>query len=326
MVYLEKNDNNKKIIIDSCNHKLISTFFDDGLSYSGYTSKDIRYEDEYLITSEWNEDRPEILKIHNYKKYETESKPHFEYKINKHGFRSQHFKNLDHNNTNILYSGCSWTFGMGLPEESTWTNMLSNTIQSSSNKKVEVFNIGYRAFSIGLIIKNVMSFIRSYGKPEYLFIVFPDSGRDFIFNKYNNSYSAVDPRYFEHTSDFTADYTKSYRYETNILKYSEMIKMLEDFCNQSGIKLLWTTWYYPDYDIYKNLEFDNLCPTDTTFLQADPGFYRIFNEIEYGSNYPYNNIDNLPYWSVARDLVHPGTAWTTHITKEFSLEIKKRDL
>ena len=54
MVYLEKNDNNKKIIIDSCNHKLTSTFFDDGLSYSGYTSKDIRYEDEYLITSEWN--------------------------------------------------------------------------------------------------------------------------------------------------------------------------------------------------------------------------------------------------------------------------------
>lgn len=326
MVYLEKREENKNIIIDSCNVKLIKTFFDDGLYYSGYKSKDVKYENEYLITSEWNEDRPEILKIHNYKKYEHEIKPHFEYKINRHGFRSQHFKNLNKEDINILYSGCSWTFGMGLPEEYMWTSILSNKLKSLNDKNIESFNIGYRAFSIGLIIKNVMSFIRTYGKPNYLFIVFPDSGRDFIFNKYNNSYSAVDPRYFEYISEFYSDYAKSYNYETNILKYCELIKMLEDFCIESNIKFLWTTWYYPDYEIYKNVGFENLIDTDINFLQADPGFYRIFNYNSFTESYPYDNIDMLPYWSVARDLVHPGTAWTNHITKEFFNEIIKRKI
>lgn len=326
MVYLEKNNKNNELIVDICSPTLIKTFFNDGLDYGGYKSKDVRYENDYLFTSEWNEDRPEILTIHDYKKYQHEDKPYFEYKINKDGFRSQHFKKLNQDNVNILYSGCSWTFGMGLPEKYTWTSMLSEQIKNLKSNDVEYFNIGYRAFPIYLIIKNVMAFIRTYGKPTYLFIVFPDSGRDFIFNKYTNSYSNVDPRYFEYISDFYSEYTNNYQYETNILKYSDMIKMLEDYCNTNNIKFLWTTWYYPDYEIYKKVGFDNLCPTDINFLQADPGFYRAYNKNNFDRDYPYENKNKLPYWSVARDLVHPGTAWTNHIVKEFLLEIEKRSL
>ena len=56
--------------------------------------------------------------------YEEELK--FQYSMNTHGFRSQHFKVLKKEDINILYAGCSMTFGVGLPYEYIWPNLSVN--------------------------------------------------------------------------------------------------------------------------------------------------------------------------------------------------------
>lgn len=247
------------------------------------------------------------------------------YNLNKFGFRSQSFENFNKSNTNILYAGCSFTFGLGLPEQYMWSNILTNKIKTYTNQNIESFNIGYRAFSNYLIVKNIMSFIRIYGKPDYLFVLFPDCARDFIFNEKTQQYQHVFPRFFNKNKSvpFEIKYTKNFSYETNFLKSSDMIKNLEDFCKESGIKLIWTTWYYPDFEIYQKVGFNNLLITDTTFLQANTGYQRIYTRGQHGVEYSYENKNKLPYWEVARDLVHPGTAWTNHISDEFFGEFVK---
>ena len=248
-----------------------------------------------------------------------------EYKLNEQYFRSQSFLNFDSGKTNALYAGCSFTFGLGLPEELLWTNILNNKLSQHLKEDVQLFNIGFRAFSNYLIIKNIMSFIRTYGKPDFLFVVFPDCARDFIFNEKTGDYEYVFPRFFNPNklNHFEIKYTKGFSYETNILKSIDMIRHLEDFCQAAEIKLYWTTWYYPDFDIYKKAGFRNLVDTDTTFLQANTGYKRTYTYGHDGVEYKYENTENLKYWELARDLVHPGSAWTHHISKELFGEFIK---
>jgi hypothetical protein len=264
----------------------------------------------------WQEDSPEYVK---------NIKDDILYTLNKQYFRSDSFEKFNNENINILYAGCSFTFGMGIPDDFLWTNLLTNKIQETTDKKVDPYNIGFRGFSNYLIIKNIMSFIRNYGKPDYIFALFPDCARDFIFNDFDNNYGYVFPRFFnaKGSSKFEVNYTKNFTYETNIMRSSDMIKHLEDFCYFANIKLYWTSWYYPDYKIYKNNNFLSLVETDTSFLQANAGYQRMYTDIEHGVQYPYMNTNNLPYWDLARDLVHPGTAWTHHISSEFFREYVK---
>ena len=60
--------------------------------------------------------------------------PKFQYRLNSNGFRSDHFKKLDTSNINILFAGCSFTFGEGLPEEYTWPRLLENNIKHKTKK------------------------------------------------------------------------------------------------------------------------------------------------------------------------------------------------
>lgn len=274
-------------------------------------------EDRQTITLKyWEEDSPEVVK---------NIKDDVIYTLNNKYFRSQPFENFNKENINILYAGCSFTFGMGIPDEFLWTTLLSNKIQSTQYKPVESFNLGFRAFSNYLIVKNIMSFIRNYGKPDFLFVLFPDCARDFIFNDIENKYDYVFPRFFNAngSSKFEVRYTKNFLYETSILKSADLIKFLEDFCLAAGIKLYWTSWYYPDYKIYKKMNFTNLMDTDTSFLQANTDYQKMYVDREYNIEYPYMNVYGLPYWDLARDLVHPGTAWTHHIAEEFFKEYVK---
>lgn len=266
----------------------------------GYLISTIFYKEEYQIT----DDVP------------------FNYKTNSHGFRSQHFKKLDNNDINILYSGCSWTFGEGLPYDFLWTTLLTNKIKNyHKDKNVEEFNIGGMGSSIHLIVRNIMSFVRNYGTPDYIFINFPDIARNIMFDdvlkRYINVYFAS--RHLESKMEKTQlKYTKNYSHEDSVLIASDFINMLESFCESSGIKLIWTTWAYNDVPLYRQLSFKYFMDTDTEFEQ-----YRIVGDKQKKTEY-YKNTLNYPYWRIARDNNHPGTCWTNHSSGEFYNEFIKR--
>ena len=85
------------------------------------------------------------------------------YNLNKNGYRSPDFcKNVD-----ILTSGCSFTYGAGVPENYIWPQILSNL----SNLKYN--NLGFSGNSVGKIIRDIFSYFKEFGHPKYLFCLFP---------------------------------------------------------------------------------------------------------------------------------------------------------
>jgi len=248
---------------------------------------------------------------------------YFQYRINKNSFRSDHFNILNNENLNILVAGCSYTFGEGLPEEYIWPTLLKNKIQKNSNKKVQMYNLGFMGNSHINIISLVKSFIVEYGKPDYLFVCFPDFTRDVIYDKYENRYKNVITlkRYIENKQHYKSEfeYVKNFVYENNIYRIINLIHLLEMLCEFAGIKLIWSAWNNPDAEIYRQSKFKN-------FLEIDGFMYPIIDE-----NLPngeeairladLENTNNWPYWKKARDMNHPGSRWTNYLSDMFLNEM-----
>jgi hypothetical protein len=253
-------------------------------------NKNSYYDDQgYLITDSVGDLRSINKKID------------FTYKINKHGFRSNHFKPVDSEKITILTAGCSHSFGEALPEELRWQNFLLKSLKYSN---LEWFDVSSMGASFRLVTRNVISFIRNYGKPNYVFIVFPDVARDFMFNDKENKFNNVNSntrhiiKQKEHNipQNFI-DYTLSFNYYDALMKAIEYIWYLEEFCKTLNIKLYWTSWDNGLEEIFKNLNFKNF----------------VEQKWQHGLN-----IDNLEYWDMANDNLHRGSSWTSWQGKSFS--------
>jgi hypothetical protein len=233
--------------------------------------------------------------------------PEVMYKINMNGYRTKHFAPFDNSKNTILFAGCSWTFGEGLPNEYIWPELVAKNFEN-----VDHYNIGYMGMSINHIIKNVYSFIRSYGKPKYLFICFPDMQRNIYYSEKKQVYikAYASTKFIGHKDKDQEKYTLEFIPENNLLLATTQISALEDYCSEAGINLIWTTWVYEDYEIYKDLGFKFLMDPDTSFIQL-----KALHDKTKTPYYP--NIKNLPYWEHARDGGHPGTAWNAHISNKF---------
>lgn len=256
-------------------------------------NKDSYYDDEgYLITNTVGDEK-NINKEINYN-----------YKINKHGFRSNHFKTINSNKTTILTAGCSNSFGQGLPEELRWQSFL---LKNLNNDDIDWFDVSSMGGSFRLITKNIISFIRNYGKPDYIFIIFPDIARDFMFNDKKNSFNNVNahPFYLTQKKQPTifknlVDYTLNFNEYDALMKAIEHVWYLEELCKLSGIKLFWTSWEHRFHDEFFKLNFKNFIE------QTMP------NDL---------NINNLEYWDEANDRIHYGSKWTSWQGKIFSEKV-----
>lgn len=230
----------------------------------------------------------------------------FSYKLNKMGFRSNHFDTLNPNNTNILYSGCSITFGEGLPDEFTWTTMLTNKINNIRNNVV-AYNLGFLGHSVYSIIRNLFAFINEYGKPEFIFICFPNISRTLKYDKNLDKYLNVfnsSPEDYKNVSKTIIEHSKTYDHSNGWVLASDMIRFFEIYCKSIGVKLFWTTWHVLEIKTFEQLDYDNL----VTYNLEYPLWAVKHNQSK--REFPENK-NNYPYWKIARDNSHPGTCWTT---------------
>jgi len=226
----------------------------------------------------------------------------FEYKINKHGFRSQHFKNVNTNKISVLTSGCSQSFGEGMPETLRWQYFLLNDF---IDKNVDHFDMAAMGASSRLIIRNIFTFIRNYGKPNYIFIVFPDIARNFMFHDNNKCFQNVTyhTKSLTNRSIMTPHYTRyalGFHEHDAMMSFVEDVWALEQFCELTNIKLFWTTQDSRLEElIINNIKVKNFVVTNNKDL----------TQLE--------NINNLEYWDIANDNAHRGSSWTSYVAKKF---------
>jgi len=195
------------------------------------------------------------------------SDPSRVYKANSFGFRSDEFVF----NTEMIFAGCSVTYGAGIPEDGIWGNVLAEKLGMAAS------NISRAGSSISWIVESLFKYFENYGNPKYLFCLFPDLYRHRvpIDNKYyskklkpytssheskptiirgvepgtlgsfNDFFTtihidktAVTPKYIKLPVDYEKIFSSDLVMHENIKK----IRHLESYCKSAGIALIWSTW------------------------------------------------------------------------------------
>jgi hypothetical protein len=203
-----------------------------------------------------------------------------DYQKNSLGYRSDEFKK-NHDGLHILFSGCSATYGEGLEENEIWAKQVYEKI-SSNQPTSGFYNIAVPGMGIIYIVFHIFKYINNFNKPDIIFINFPTSGRFLSYDKKKKQH------YYENF------YANTQRVANNLLEIIPVLEyqylyMLEQYCKDSGIMLIYGTWG-------KGYEFKN----DTTlksFIDID-----VEKKIV---NYLNNNIIEKSDL-LARDNMHYG--------------------
>lgn len=207
-----------------------------------------------VVDTKWNEKDPYIGTIDEVNTYN----------INSFGFRGEDYKDFD-----MIASGCSITFGIGVPESARWTSLLSN----KTNKSVA--NLGSPGASVQSICTNIIQYCLNNKMPKEIFCLFPDFFRsmvvvdkEFYQTRRNNwaekrnylEYVFCNPTINLYNSNSFFMEIKDQKYIEDsvsphqlILNSINYIHALEAFCLSNDIKLYWTTWDLPTSLIMENL-------------------------------------------------------------------------
>lgn len=254
--------------------------------------------------------------------------PDFDYHINLHGFRSQHFKPVDNKKITILTGGCSHSFGEGLPNNLRWQSFLKNYFNENN---IEMFDVSSMGASSRLIIRNIFAFIRNYGKPNYIFLVLPDLARDFIYleqiKQFINGHADSNHLINKNTVRQLKEFSKNFDAYNSAMQVIEYMWQLEEFCKYADIKLFWSTWctesakFFNASNLFKNylmLNFNIFSEMNSNYIDNDKiDKLLINNKIQEKSL-----ISNIKkYWYFANDGNHYGVFFTHEIAKMFGEKI-----
>mgnify|MGYP006092819585 CR=1 FL=1 len=248
--------------------------------------------------------------------------PDIEVLINSHGYRSDEFR-MGLAQKNYLFSGCSFTWGAGLPEGKSWANVVNNNLG-----KDKIFNLGLIGQSINSIVANVYRYIRSYGPPEAIFLLLPGLDRHehvhIGYDPYLNRKFAITTAsmlgHFEENglikNKEEFDFLSNVFYPEDHLLYqaANQMKVLEEYLEMKGIPLLWSTW-----DIYLVPMLDNFNVFNNYFKMP------VVSTEWLHENEP-KDVVGKKYWARAGDAPahHPGMGEQIHFANNFVAEFKKR--
>jgi hypothetical protein len=270
------------------------------------------------------------------------------YDINGFGFRGQIDENSD-----ILASGCSITFGLGVPESGRWTNFLSNKANKS------VMNLGNPGASVESICKDIIHYCMNNKMPKEIFCLMPDFFRrmvvvdkEFYKSKIKRGeigkidaleYIYCNPKIIRSKDSVFMDVEDQTYIEDSvsphqlILDSVNFISILESFCLTNNIKLYWTTWdlstslimqELSNLENFKLKNFRPLLPPEAAFavdpsisaycdLDHQTGFE---NNLAWpkGTDYSIINRKKVKKWA------HPGIHFQYHVA-DFFYNLSKED-
>jgi hypothetical protein len=256
-----------------------------------------------------------------------------EYVLNRYGYRSAEF--ID--SPEMIVAGCSMTYGEGVPDAGRWGNFLAKDL----NVFDSYVNLGIRGASVGQIVLNVFAYIEKYGKPKYLFCLFPNLERlEFVFHKdlIVDKYGTRPKDFLELGSDYQRSYTHLYDSNQVPSKYlkspvdmqdvipteyatylaSGYIQMLATYCRDAGITFRWATWndrFYRSAKKYGYLSFVDNQKTMRTAIYSDKDTDKFAGaechlELldKYEKNF-YIGLDKSGHWGIHHHV---------HMAEEFS--------
>lgn len=265
------------------------------------------------------------------------------YEINSIGCRGEFDENSD-----IIASGCSITFGLGVPEGGRWTNLLSKKINKSIN------NLGNPGDSVEGVCLGIIKYSLNIKMPKEVFCLFPDFFRsivvvdkEFYKSRVNRGIMGTKdsleqifciPRIIQDDKSFFMEIQNQKYIEDSvsphqlILNSINYIHILELFCSLNNIKLYWTTWDRPSSDVLEelskmeNFKLKNFIPFYPSGSEYK-GLGRMMTDTCDINNHEHEFKDH-PSWLVGSDYSfidgkktfknsHPGIHTQEHISDFF---------
>lgn len=293
--------------------------------------------DNNVIDNKWNKIDTNIGTIDEHNTYE----------INSMGLRGEVYDNATR-----VGSGCSITFGIGVPEAGRWTNLLGNM----TNKNI--INLGNPGASIESICTDIIRYCVNNKMPEEIFCLFPDFFRSLVVvdKEFYKSHKQTKHNYYDKPEVIGDHLLLRYCnprvnvYKDNIFmeikdqKYIEdsrsphqlilnsinFIYILESFCLTNNIKLYWTTWDLASFLIMeqlrnlKDFKLKNYTPFFPPHNRSHAGS---FVNLTCRSSHESNFKDDL-FWHMGTDysivngkktneFSHPGVHFHTHVAEFF---------
>ena len=241
------------------------------------------------------------------------------YKYNSLGFRSDEFTK-EHNGLHVLFSGCSETEGSGGNLEDLWSWMLYQKLLESHSLS-GFYNISRAGWGWQSIVSNLIQYIGEYGSPDYLFIMFPNIGRNIKWVKTDSKdqeiyhQEMVIPYSSKSEEDPLSRKPITIEFQRNILVNNILIiKLFEEYCRSKNIKLYWSIWDQLDQKNYESLNvFNNFIKVDETL---ESFINNNFEEFEF-------SIKKKENWLRKRDGHHgylPHFIWYKNFLKVSGLD------
>lgn len=173
------------------------------------------------------------------------------YNYNQDHFRCDEF-NSNHSGKHIVFSGCSETEGVGANIEENWSYKLYSEI-SQNEKTSGYYNLGLSGSGYLKIINNLMIYIEKFGKPDLIFILFPNIARwtEWIDDRNGYAWIGLDPFNPKPVDVSRASDEKTLM--VNSINFTSTLRLFEKYCESSGIKLFWSTWDGHDEKTYNTL-------------------------------------------------------------------------
>jgi len=231
-----------------------------------------------------------------------------EYIVNSYGYRCDEFTTT-HKEKHILFSGCSYTYGIGLKKEEVWAYQVYEKINKTEACS-GYFNIGLSGNNIIQCIINIFKYCKKFGNPDLIFINLPIQNRFFDFNKDEKQYRIVENQ----------SLSKIHHIEK--LTFYNYYLMLEQYCISNNIKLFSFTWdNYDQHFLNKNINklYESV---NVVFKNYNFKTFYYINEKEM-LNYLFllKQKDNNKFFDIARDNMHKGTGahayWSEFIYNKY---------
>jgi hypothetical protein len=302
-----------------------------------FKSENITFDDPIFFNLDFENIKPEAdCGYKQFKHHEVVDINTF-YRVNSHGFRGEEISGDE----DIVIGGCSFTFGLGIPEEKSWG------VQVANNLNLKYANLAYPGASVMFIVQSIFAYFKKHGNPKTLICLFPDSDRMVIPHVDKKLESLDNPNKAKlshlHLKGFFGDRIPSYSKLPHLAEHVipkdvarwlsiQYIHMLEQYCKSSGIKFIWSSW---ETDFLKSLLdakkelniFDGLIDTEMHKWKRD--------EVKYFDKYIDDNC-HLDLQKEYADIFHSGsdTEWGkkyahwgvhkhAHISEIFEIELNK---
>lgn len=255
------------------------------------------------------------------------------YRVNRHGYRAEEITGTE----DLVFAGCSQTFGMGIPEKMIWGNQTAEELELTST------NISAPGESVYWIVQKIFAYFKEYGHPKIVCCLFPDFYRMSsptnknisVVNNYQDddiSVKRIQLAGRENLSQRPNFAKKPYDLQEVLplelpmyLSHNSIV-MLEEYCFSNNIKLFWGTWsndmsalqeLNKEHDVYRSII------TNTDFSSIDcrsPIAQGCHSDVEEMYDYCFDMGSDEGF-----GMRHMGVHHHIHYSKMFTKEIMNHE-